>query len=87
MAWRFSPVLPKKARASSQRSSEHGHKQAQVEPRLQQLFQECTTARADARASVAVSELPGGFWSLWSLQSQDFLILRPPWRISLANAI
>lgn len=87
MAWRFSPVLPKKARASSQCSSEHRHKQAQVEPRLQQLFQERATARANARASVAVSEQPGGLWSLWSLQSQDFPILRPPWRLSLANAI
>ena len=87
MAWRFSSVLPKQARASSQRSSEHRRKRAQVEPRLQQLSQERVTARADARASVAVSELPGGFQSLWSLQSQDFLILRPPGRISLANAI
>ena len=58
-----------------------------MEPRLQQLSLEGVTARADARASPAVSELPGGFWSLWSLQSQDFLILRPPGRISLANAI
>lgn len=57
-AWRFSSVLPKKARASSQCSAEHRHKQAEVE-----LFQERATARDDARASGAVSELPGGLRS------------------------
>lgn len=80
-------MVSKKAHALSQHGSEHRHKQAHAEPILQQHFQEHETARADARASIAVSELPGGFRSLWSLQLQDFLILRPPGRISLANAI